>query len=64
MFGRVHGVRVLLACLFLLIVFGIYYQRSAPLLATSSVPVVRLPESAIDSLTMTPQEVSVLLIAY
>lgn len=60
MFGRVHGVRVLLACLFLLIVFGIYYQRSAPLLATSSVPVVRLPESAIDSLTMTPQEVEVL----
>ena len=55
-FGRFHIVRVLLASLFVLILIGIYYQRTqAP-----GVPVIRLPASAVDDLSMTAAEVDAL----
>jgi len=50
-----------LACLFLLIVMGIYYQRTGPPSSPSGgVPVVRLPASAVDSLSMSLEEVDAL----
>ena len=58
-FGRFHIVRVILGAILLVIALTIIYQKNSSV-NNYGTPVIHLPSSAIDSLSMTLEEVDAL----